>query len=122
MHAGDVAVTTITWARSPSEEVVLRRSLERLAALGFPVAVADAGTNTAFTTFLGALPGFTVVIPNQRGLVAQVQASLALALTFDRPFILYTEPDKERFVEQQLPEFIRRATGGRDTGVVVATR
>jgi len=122
MHAGDVAVTTITWARSPSEGIVLRRSLERLAALGFPVAVADAGTDTAFSTFAGALPRFTVVIPKERGLVSQVRASLALAATFDRPFILYTEPDKERFFEQQLAEFIRRAPGGRGTGVVVATR
>jgi ABC-type sugar transport system substrate-binding protein len=39
-----VVVATMTWARSPLEEAALRPALERLAAAGFPVVVADRGT------------------------------------------------------------------------------
>jgi hypothetical protein len=122
MNAGDISVATMTWVRSPSEEIVLRRSMAKLAATGLQVAVGDTGASAAFTAFLRALPGFEVVIPAGRGLVAQVQASLALAATFDSRFILYTEPDKERFFEQQLADFISRAPERRDTGVVLAAR
>jgi hypothetical protein len=122
MRAEDVAVATMTWARSPSEETVLRRSLQRLSATGFPVAVADTGTNTAFTAFLSTLSGFRVVVPDERGLVAQAQTSLAHAAAFNRPFVLYTEPDKESFFEQQLADFIDRAPGASDARIVVAAR
>jgi hypothetical protein len=122
MNAADLSVATMTWARSPAEETALRHSLEKLAATGLPVAVADTGISAPFTDFLRTLPRFTIVIPQQRGLVAQVQAALALAATFESPFILYTEPDKERFFEQQLAAYIDRAPERDDTGVVLAAR
>jgi hypothetical protein len=122
MHAEDVAVATMTWARSSSEEIVLRRSLQTLSAVGLPVAVADTGTNTPFAAFLATLSGFDVVIPDERGLVAQVQTSLARAAMFHRAFILYTEPDKEWFFEHQLADFIERAPETSNTGVVLAAR
>ena len=120
-----VAVSTITWARTPAEEEQLRRSLERLAEAALPVAVADAGTNLRFTEFLSHLPGFHVTVPPARGLVAQVAASMGAAAAFSRPCILYTEPDKGLFFERGLNEFLERAAGlrpARDVGVVLASR
>jgi hypothetical protein len=118
-------VATITWARSAAEEALLRRSLQSLARLGWPVAVADAGTNPAFGEFLDSLPGFSVTRPSDRGLVPQVKASMALAATFGTPFILYSEPDKQRFFDAGLHDFVRRAgeTGGDgEPGVALAAR
>lgn len=122
VNAEQVAVATITWARSPAEETVLRRSLERLATNGLPVAIADRGERPAFTAFLERLPGVVVSVPATRGLVAQVQASLASAVTFDRPFTLYVEPDKELFFADAMADFVRRAPDARDIGVVLASR
>jgi hypothetical protein len=120
-----VAVATITWARTPAEEEQLRRSLERLAGAGLPVAVADAGTNPGFGAFLSHLPGFHVTVPPERGLVAQVAASMAVAAGLDRPWILYTEPDKALFFGRRLKEFLQRAADdrpAREVGVVLASR
>src|SRR4051812_762526 len=86
------------------------------------VVVGDAGTSESFTQFLRVIPGVTVSVPAERGLVAQVQASLALAGTFDTPFILYTEPDKESFFRDRLVRFIDRAAADPDVGVVLAAR
>jgi hypothetical protein len=125
MDASLVAVATITWARTPAEEEQLRRSLERLAEAGLPVAVADAGTNSDFGGFLSHLPGFHVTVPPARGLVAQVAASLALAAGLDRPCILYTEPDKALFFGPRMTDFLQRAADdrqGRQIGVVLASR
>ena len=38
-----------------------------------------------------------------------------------RPFVLYTEPDKEMFFAEHLRDFVDRASG-RDGGVVLAAR
>ena len=125
MDTSLVAVATIAWARTPLEEERLRRSLERLAAAGFPVAVADAGTNPDFEGFLSQLPGFHVTVPPRRGLVAQVAASIALAAGLDRSFILYTEPDKALFFGRRMKDFLHRAAAdrdGREVGVVLASR
>jgi hypothetical protein len=128
MHAMDtsrIAVATITWARTAAEEDRLCRSLERLAGMGFPVAVADAGTNREFAEFLTRLPGFRVTVPPARGLFAQVTASLGLAETFDTPLILYTEPDKECFFGKPCRDFTARAADPRDggeLGVALASR
>src|SRR5215208_7224778 len=100
-----VVVATITWARTPLEDERLRRSLEQLAEVHIPVAVADAGTDPRFTDFLSQLPGFQVTVPSERGLVAQVTASVDLAAGFGTPFILYTEPDKSHFFERDLRAF-----------------
>jgi hypothetical protein len=117
-----VSVATITWARTADEDAVLRRSLNRLAETGLRVSVGDAGTNASFTAFLRSLPGVLVAAPRERGLVAQVNASLDAAAQFDTPFVLYTEPDKEGFFGGPLANFIERAETGRDIGVVLAAR
>jgi len=125
MDTSLVAVATITWARTPVEEERLRRSLERLAEEHLLVAVADAGFDRDFTEFLSHLPGFEVTVPSERGLVAQVTASMNLAARYDTPFILYTESDKALFFERGLRAFVQRAAEhrhGRDLGVALASR
>ena len=122
MDAQHVAVATITWPRSAAEERVLARSLGLLAKSGIPVAVADRDTSPRFSRFLLQLPGFRVTLPQEVGLVAQVKASIALAATFERRFILYVEPDKELFFGRGLRSFLHRACDGDDVGVVVASR
>jgi len=117
-----VAVATITWARSPDEEVTLRRSLQRLSEIGLPIAVADRGNSAPLTDFIGGLPGFDVTVPGERGLAAQVKASVTLATSRGTPFILYTEPDKEFFFGTALSGFIRQAPSDPHTGVVLASR
>jgi hypothetical protein len=118
----DVAVATMTWARSAHEETLLRRSLELLAGAGLPIAIADTGTSATFTAFLKCLPGASITVPNDHGLVAQVQASIALAATFARPFIFYVEPDKTFFFEHRLRNFLRLVPDQPDLGVVLASR
>lgn len=122
MDSSHVAVATISWARSDREETLLRRSLPLLAASGLPVAIADKGTNAGFTEFLTNLAGFSISVPPDQGLVAQAKASVELAATFGRPFILYVEPDKELFFDHGLHEFLRQAPEQRGVGVVLASR
>jgi hypothetical protein len=122
MENSEVAVATITWARSPGEERRLGRSLGLLADSGLPVAVADRGTSAVFAERLRRLPGFSVTVPPAQGLVAQVQASFGLAATFGTPFILYVEPDKGLFFERRMSEFLRLAAGQSDVGIVLASR
>src|SRR4051812_26513901 len=122
MDPGQIAVATITWARSDAEETLLRRSLALLAGAGLPLAIADTGTSVAFTAFLRALPDTTITVPEEHGLVAQVQASVALAASVGRPFILYTEPDKEFFFEHRMHDFLRRVPAQSDAGVALASR
>ena len=120
-HSGDVAVATITWARTPVEELSLRRALAQLAELGLPVAVADRSGSASFTGFLASLPRFLTVDVAASGLVVQVKAAVEAALRIPARFVLYTEPDKEAFFAQHLRAFIARA-GERDAGIVLAAR
>jgi hypothetical protein len=122
MNGDQVGVATITWARTDDEDTLLRRSLERLAAFGMPVAIGDAGTRPSFTAFLERLPGVTVSVPAARGLVPQVQASVAIASTFDNPYTFYVEPDKELFFAGPMADFLRRAPDAPDVGAVIASR
>lgn len=122
MTPDNVAVATVTWARSESEEALLARSLARLAEAGLPVAVADRGASASFGDALKRLPGFSITVPAEQGLAAQVEASIALAARFERPFILYVEPDKEIFFGPRMSDFLRRAPDGENVGVVLASR
>ena len=122
MDSSQVAVATITWARSASEATILGRALRRLAATGLPVTVADAGTDRSFAADLKSLSSFRITTPAQLGLVAQVQASVRTAAASGRRFILYVEPDKELFFENGLDEFLRRAPDDTQVGVVLASR
>jgi hypothetical protein len=120
MNAADIAVATVTLVRSAHEQRLLRRSLELLAGAGMPVAIADASAAPDFAQFLQQLPGAIVERPQQHGLVAQVQASVAAAAQCGRTFILYTEPDKEMFFARQLAQFVADARD--DVSVSIAAR
>jgi hypothetical protein len=122
MTPQDVAIATITWARTPSEEGLLARSLTLLSQAGLPVAVADRGTSRSFGETLARLPGFSITVPAGQGLAAQVAASIELAARWGRPFILYVEPDKEIFFGPRMSEFLRRAPEEDNVGVVLASR
>lgn len=122
MMLGDVAVATMTWVRNADDDTLLRRSLLRLADLGVPIAVADRGTDPGFTRFLQELPSSHVVVAETPGLVAQIQAAIAVCGSFNRRFVLYTEPDKEAFLTKSVREFINRAPDAEDVGVVLAAR
>jgi hypothetical protein len=111
----------MTWARSPAEEELLRRSLTILAATGLPIAVADRGTSVSFLEFLHGLPGIHVTTSEQ-GLVDQVRASMALASRLNGRRILYTEPDKESFFRDGLAGYLARALRLPDYRLVLAAR
>lgn len=117
-----LAVSTIVWAQSGEDEQRLLRCLGGLAHSGYPVAVADRGTNRRFTDALRALPGITVTIPSDEGLVAQIKASFSLAADFATQYFLYVEPDKEEFFVSRLSNFVARAIEGDDARLVLASR
>ena len=121
MDRSQVAVATIAWARDDGEERLLRSALTALSQIDLPVAVADKGNRPAFTEFLRALPGFTVVVPEGNSMLAQVRASVRVAAATGREFILYTEPDKQQFFTSGLPAFLAAIPAGR-TGVALAAR
>jgi len=112
----------MTSVRSPGEDALLRASLERLAAAGLPVAVAETGLSAAFSGFLAGLENFSVVVPKEPGLVPQVKAGVELAAQGGTPFILYTESDKEQFFRTGLWKFLRGGAAAGDAGVVLAAR
>jgi hypothetical protein len=122
MDLRDVAIASITWARSPDEEIHLRRSIAHLATLGLPIAVADAGSSDSFARHLRRFPALMTTTALRPGLVPQICASLALAASTGRAFILYVEADKEHFFRNGLLDFVRCADGEPDVGVVIAAR
>jgi hypothetical protein len=117
-----IAVATITWARTADEARLLDRALARLAGVGWPVAVANRQTPVRLDDRLRQQQNLYVVEPAGPGLVAQVQAAVKRAAAFDRPYILYVEPDKEWFFGDPIRDFVRRAPDSATVGVVVAAR
>jgi hypothetical protein len=112
----------MTWVRTPKEETLLRRTLTSLAGCGLDVAVADIGTSRDFLHFLERSPQFSVTVPADTGLVAQIKASFRTAAIRGSRFILYTEPDKEFFFERRLADFVEAAGDHPDAGVILASR
>jgi hypothetical protein len=122
VRTADVAIATITRVRGRADERLVAQSLERLDALGVPIIVSDRGSSTTFLSRLRRLPSVQCVDPQGATLVGQVQASISRAHATGRRWILYTEPDKGRFFEQGLIEFIGAAPNRRDVGVILAAR
>ena len=122
MTLGDVAVATITWARDAAEERLIVDAMTRLGSLRMPLAISDGGSPAHVVEALSRIDGAVMAAPAERGLVPQVKASLQAAAATGRPFLLYTESDKQQFFDQALEGFIARAPGGDDVGVVVACR
>ena len=100
--------------------MLLRKALSQLSLLQIPVYVTDGGSGDSFIQFLHALPNFTVVKSLGRGLWKQVQSSLDAALSSNRNYVLYTEPDKLDFFKNQLAAFIEAAND--KMGIVLAAR
>ncbi|HZP47862.1 MAG TPA: hypothetical protein VFB07_04985 [Vicinamibacterales bacterium] len=122
MRAEDVAVVTMTWARTPREEATLRSALAVLARHDLPLFVADRDANAPFAAFLRTLPRTVAVRAASTGLVAQVKAAFAAAASAGTRFLLYTEPDKEGFFARHLRSFLARAPDDARTGIVIAAR
>ena len=122
MDANNVSIATMTWARDPQEEGLLREALPRLAALNLPTFVTDGGSGTDFLGFLRGFPNFEVSEAGGRGLWAQVRRSLSAARDSGRKFILYTEPDKSQYFKEYLSEFIAESQGQDGVGVTLASR
>ncbi|NUR54500.1 MAG: hypothetical protein HOQ29_08635 [Acidobacteria bacterium] len=122
MSPSDVCIAAIAFARDDQEDALIRRALQRLSAIGFPIVVADGGSSPALVDALARLPRVTLVKPPTRGLVPQVKAALATAAALDTPFVLYTESDKAEFFERHLAAFLSRAPSDNDVGVSVAAR
>jgi hypothetical protein len=122
MDSSNVAVATLTWARSAEEAELIERSLDALQRLGVHVTVADRGNDPAFLDRLRARPDTTVLVARQSGLVPQVQESLVHAARRGTRFVLYTEPDKRLFFGSGLRQFLEQAPDEDDVGVVLAAR
>ena len=120
MHINQLTIATITWARDQQEEALLREGLSQLSLLQIPVYVADGGSGESFVRFLHSLPNFTVVNSLGKGLWKQVQSSLDAALSGNKEYVLYTEPDKLDFFMNRLAAFINAAD--EEMGIVLAAR
>lgn len=116
-----ICIVTISRAKAPAEETLLRDSFSLLAKLNLPVFVTDGGSAPAFSDWLKTLPGFTV-LPPAVGVWAQARSSLLAAAQSTADFLFYTEPDKKEFFENALPDFIQRLQPNDRTGVVLASR
>jgi hypothetical protein len=123
MKVSDVSVASMTLARDAREADRLIVALGALSRLKLPIDVTDGGSNASFVDALRSLPGLNVSsLDRSSGLVAQVRASIARAQSRDRPFILYTEPDKYEFFVDHLARFIEGAPESDDVGIVMASR
>jgi len=110
----------MTLARTARDAELLGAALDRLAAVGLPVVVADGGSLPGFAARLRER--FTVVPPEGPALIGQIKAALRAARERSAGWILYTEPDKEWFFGHQLPALAARASDDPSDGVVIAAR
>lgn len=120
MTPADCAIATISLARDEAEERLLVNALTALDAHGIPMFIADGGSPESFIATVRSLATARLVVPDGRGLVRQVSASVRAAAASGARVILYTEPDKLLFFERHLASFIDAATD--DAGVTIAAR
>jgi hypothetical protein len=122
MNTREIAIATMSWARTAQEAQLLREAMCRLARLNLPVIVTDGGSGQPFVEYLRGFRHFTVLETDTPGVLAQSKRSLQGALQLGSRYILYTESDKRLFFEHGLGEFLARAPSQRQVGVVVASR
>ncbi len=122
MNKNRICIATITWARTSEEELLLRESLQQLAALKIPVFIADGGSGADFLSFLSSFSNFYIVHPIGKGVWAQAKASVQAAYNSGADFIFYTEPDKGDFFDRLASDFILNAPCNVLTGIVLASR
>ncbi|MEW6160329.1 MAG: hypothetical protein AB1813_23080 [Verrucomicrobiota bacterium] len=112
-------------SRSPEEACELRASVEQLSQHGWPMVFADGGSTEELASFLQTLPGATVLSIERQpgsGLVRQVKAALGCAEKKPSDWVLYTEPDKRWFFENQLASFVGFAMQHAQAGMILASR
>ncbi|MEJ7768748.1 MAG: hypothetical protein WKF89_13100 [Chitinophagaceae bacterium] len=117
-----LSIATITWARTASEDKLLRTSLQELAKLQIPVFICDGGSGKAFTDFLNNFPHFTLLPRKAAGVWWQVKISIQAAYESGSAYILYTEPDKYEFFNTSLPGFLDNEEANEQNGVMLASR
>jgi hypothetical protein len=96
----DLAIVTMTWARSPAEEEWLEKSLRALARLGLPIYVGEGGSNPEFVRRLERLPQVEVCRQEpdcKLSLVNQLRSAFSRACASEPGHVIYTEPDKRGF-------------------------
>jgi tRNA A37 threonylcarbamoyladenosine synthetase subunit TsaC/SUA5/YrdC len=120
MNNVDLAIATITLARTESEEKALRAALTQLASFQLPVFVTDGGSSPTFLNFMRSLP--QVIVQTAKGLWPQAKNSITAASRLGTKYILYTEPDKLIFFANHLPTMLASSTIMESTGVVLASR
>ena len=121
IEKSEIVVATMTLARTSAEGKLLRRSLTKLVSFGMPVVAVDGGSPPEFVHFLRGL-GIQSPKAKKRGLVPQVEASIATAAKLRKKFIFYTEPDKEQFFSGPLLDFLREVKPAKRLGVALASR
>jgi hypothetical protein len=123
VQISNLTIATITLARTPREGEHLRRALAKLADLKLPVIVADGGSSKEFLRSVGEI-GLTIEKSRQDGLVGQVKTALRTGLRQfpEKPFILYTEPDKYPFFEVRLTKFLSAVRPHRKLAVALPSR
>lgn len=121
IRTGQLAIATISWARTMEEEQLLKQSLQTLAGAGHPVYITDGGSDDAFIRHLQTIKNVSISRATEKGLVAQVKHSLQQAYHSKTKFIFYTEPDKADFF-LQLDDLFSSMDLKEDTGVVLASR
>ena len=120
MIHSNMAIATMTLARTDEEEKILKRSMLLLSSIGLPVYVTDGGSGQHFLSFLQSLPNTT--LSERKGLWPQVKQSLQQAADNNADFVFYTEPDKYLFFEQALPSFLQQIQVHNQTGIVLISR
>jgi hypothetical protein len=122
MDKKDICIATISWARTDSEEKLLRASLTSLANLRIPTFITDGGSSESFLQFINDIPHFTLLKANEKGVFAQAKNSLNAAFETTAPFVFYTEPDKEIFFQDALPKLIDEVVNNEALGIQLASR
>lgn len=122
MNKDSISIATITWARDEEEEQLLRLALQQLAEFQIPVFITDGGSKPEFINFLRGFPHFTTVEAKAKGVWPQAKTSLLAAFQSGSDFILYTEPDKHNFFQNDLPTMLDEVSVDNHAGVVLASR
>lgn len=120
MPDNNIAIATISLARTNEEERVLETALDQLATLHLPVFITDGGSPESFVSHLKSKPHFTVLAA--KGLWPQARKSITAAEQSGAGFILYTEPDKLQFFAQHLPALLQSFRASEKFGVLLASR
>jgi hypothetical protein len=117
-----LALVTITWARTSSEEDLLVRSLAAAAMLGFPIAIGDRNGRPEFIERLLCLPQTMVVRTREEGLVPQITAAFDAAAAFAPEMLFYSEPDKQVFFDGAAVRLLAEARRYGKPALVLAAR